>query len=56
MANHVNGLIDFFNKTHVNVSYTQVGLQGERNLHLSNYPPLFPIDQLNTHSLTIDVR
>jgi len=53
VPNHAKDLVNYFEKTYVNGSYRQIGVPGETNLRFRNSPPLFPLNQWNTHDLTL---
>lgn len=54
MPDHANDLVDYFDKTYVNGTYRQIGIPGETNIRFRNCPPLFPLEQWNTHDLTLE--
>lgn len=53
IPDHANELVDYFDKTYVNGTYRQIGIPGETNIRFRNCPPLFPLEQWNTHDLTL---
>lgn len=48
-----NEIVDFFDKTYVNGTYRQIDIPGKTNIRFRNCPPLFPLEQWNTHDLTL---